>query len=102
MNLNLILIAALVPLAYALLVLAHPLVRCPGCLGKRVVHSRPKPGKRPKVSKCLWCDARGIYRMPGATAVHGFFWAVIGDHLRDRKRQSVAERMSQPGKEEQP
>ena len=99
---RLILILALIPAAYALLVLAHPLVRCPGCLGKRVVHSRPKPGKRPKVSKCPLCDARGIYRMPGATVVHGFFWAVLGDRLRDRQHQAAAERTDQAGKEPQP
>lgn len=98
---RLILILALIPVAYALLVLAHPLVRCPRCLGKRVTHSRPEHGRKPKVSKCLWCGARGIFRMPGATVVHGFFWAVLGDHLRDRARKSVAERTGTPEKEQQ-
>ena len=98
---RLILILSLIPVAYALLVLAHPLIRCPACLGKRVTHSRPKRGKRPKVRKCPWCGARGIFRMPGATVVHGFFWAVIGDHLRERQRKAVAERADPPGKEPQ-
>jgi hypothetical protein len=98
---RLILAAILVPLGYALLVLAHPLVRCPLCRGKRVTHSRPERGKRPKVAKCPGCNATGVYRMPGATIIHGFFWAVLGDHMRDQVRKSVAERTGPPEKEQE-
>lgn len=79
-------------IAYALLVLAKPLVRCPGCLGRRV--RRSGTGRQVRISKCRFCRASGIYRMPLATTVHRFFWSVAGEHIREGARASVAGQIS--------
>lgn len=88
---RMLLFAALALVAYALLVLARPLIRCPRCLGKRMLHRNGARG-RARAFKCPLCKASGIFRMPGATTVHHFFWLVFGDHLRDRRREDVARR----------
>jgi hypothetical protein len=71
--------------AYFLLVLHAPLVRCPGCWGKRVRHLKRGGRRPPRVIKCPLCDASGICRMPGATTIHRFFWSIAGDHIRGRR-----------------
>ena len=72
---------------YALLVLAHPVGRCLPCLGRKV----RKRGKRKRV-KCRNCKGAGLARMPGATAVHRFFWLVLGDHILDQRKADAAGR----------
>lgn len=86
---RLLLFASLVLVGYALLVLSRPLVTCPRCLGKRMLHRHGRKGWA-RALKCPFCNATGIFRMPGATTVHRFYWAVLGDHLRDRRREDLA------------
>lgn len=91
---RMLLLASLALVGYALLVLGRPLIRCPRCLGKRMLHREGAKGHA-RALKCPFCDATGIFRMPGATTVHHFFWLVFGDHLRERRRQDVAQRTGQ-------
>jgi hypothetical protein len=74
-----LLFAAAALAVYAALRLAFPMARCPRCLGKRVT----RHGRR--ASKCRLCHGNGRVVWPGATAVHRFFWSVIGRRLMDRK-----------------
>lgn len=73
---------------YAALLLAFPTGRCPRCLGKRVTRS----GRRPR--KCRACRGRGRVVWPGATAVHRFWWSVLGNHLMERRREQLHARQS--------
>ena len=56
-------------------------------LGRKV----RKRGKRKRV-KCRNCKGAGLARMPGATAVHRFFWLVLGDHILDQRKADAAGR----------
>jgi hypothetical protein len=92
----LILIGAGVIVAYVLVALGHPLVRCPACFGRRV--RRPHRGRgrggRLRARKCGFCRANGLIRLPGATAVHSYFWSVFGDHIQDKRRAENAGRLN--------
>ena len=91
-TIRLVLIGAGIALAYLLLVLAHPLVTCPRCFGKRMIRPRRKKRQRRRTRsrRCWLCNAKGIYRLPGATAIHRFFWSVLGEHIRSRRRDEAA------------
>jgi hypothetical protein len=75
-------------IAFALVVLRAPQIKCPRCKGKRIIHRksrRGQPGKR-----CRACDGTGIYRMPLATTVHRFYWLIIGEKRQDKRRAELA------------
>lgn len=76
---GLILIGIAAFAAYVLLVLAHPVGTCLRCRGKRLHRSRGR------LRPCRTCKATGLARMPGATAVHRFFWSVFGDLMLARR-----------------
>ncbi|MGO9079101.1 MAG: hypothetical protein ACLQDY_08670 [Streptosporangiaceae bacterium] len=86
-----ILIVTGVVAGYCLLVLARPLGVCPACRGKRMRRPR-RGGRQLKARKCGLCDATGIHRMPGATAIHRFFWSMAGDLILGRRREEAARR----------
>ena len=81
-----LLLAAAVVARYAALRLMFPTARCPRCLGKRVT----RRGRR--VSKCWLCHGNGRVVWPGATAVHRFFWSVLGRRLMDRRKETIGRR----------
>jgi hypothetical protein len=84
---HLLLAAAAIAL-YAALRLAFPTARCPRCLGKRVTR------RRGRASKCRACHGRGRVVWLGATAVHRFFWSVLGRRLMDRRKDAIRARIS--------
>ena len=73
---------------YCLFVLAWPIGPCLRCRGKRVTRSKRILGKGRKIRKCRWCKGRGLRRWPLATAVHRFWWSVLGDRLMERRRDA--------------
>jgi hypothetical protein len=91
-----ILIGLGVIVAYALLVLGHPLVTCPACFGHRVHRPRRGRGRRGRlrVRKCWLCHAKGLVRMPFATTVHRYFWSIAGERMQDKRRAENAERLN--------
>jgi hypothetical protein len=76
---------------YCLLVLHVMHIRCPRCLGRRVI--RPS-GPRRKPVKCPVCHAKGIVRMPLAGPVHRMFWSLAGDRFLSKRRDEVAATLS--------
>jgi hypothetical protein len=72
------LIVAGIVIVYVLLVLAMPTGRCWWCRGK------PRRG-------CLHCRNTGRVYHVGATAIHRFYWSALGNRLRDRRREQLAE-----------
>ena len=83
-----ILIACAAITLYAALRLAFPTARCPRCLGKRILRGASR------ARKCWACDGRGRVVWPGATAVHRFWWSVLGHRLMDRRRDAFRERQA--------
>ena len=81
-----LLLAATVIALYAALRLAFPTARCPRCLGKRVT----RRGRR--ADRCWLCRGNGRVVWPGATAVHRFFWSVIGHRLMERRKEAIGRR----------
>jgi DnaJ-class molecular chaperone len=78
--------AAAVIVIYALLMLAFPTGRCPRCLGRRVTRTR----------KCRTCNGTGRRVYPFATAVHRFYWLVLGNRRMEQRRQQQRDERSQP------
>jgi hypothetical protein len=81
-----LLLAAAVIALYAALRLAFPTARCLRCLGKRVT----RHGRR--AARCWMCRGNGRVVWPGATAVHRFFWSVLGRRLMDRRKEAIGRR----------
>lgn len=47
-----------------------------------------EPGR--KRGRCRRCKGTGRRYRPGAVAVHRFWWSVLGERLRERRRGEVA------------
>lgn len=76
------LVAAAAVAVYCLVVLASPTVKC-----------RCKPGR--ERGKCKRCRSYGRRYMPGAVAVHRFFWNVLGHHLLATRKAKIADQLEQ-------
>lgn len=72
------LVIAVVVIVYCLLVLAMPTGRCWRCRGK------VRGG-------CTRCRNTGRRYHLGATAIHRFYWSALGNRLRERRREQLAE-----------
>jgi len=82
--LSLILIGCAAAAGYLLSLYAWPLRPCPRCHGTRV--NRGSTGRR--FGLCKRCDGTGRTRRLGATTVHRLYWSVLGDRLRERRRET--------------
>jgi hypothetical protein len=79
---RLALVLAAIAVIYAVVVLVRPVGRCPRCHGRRVIVRRARPRSFAR------CEGHGRVPRPGAKAIHRFFWSVLGDQLRERRRTS--------------
>jgi len=82
--LNLILLGIAAAALYLLSLYAWPLRPCPRCRGTRV--NRGSIGRR--FGLCKRCGGTGHTRRNGATTVHRLYWSVLGDRLRERRRET--------------
>lgn len=80
-----ILLAIAAAAAWAASLYLWPHRDCPRCRGARVTTSRS--GRRTRL--CGRCGGTGRTRRPGATAVHRFYWSVIGEHAQQRRRAAI-------------
>jgi len=83
--LSLILIGFAVAAGYLVSLYVWPFRPCPRCGGARV--SRGSTGRR--FGLCKRCGGTGRTRRLGATTVHRFYWSVLGDRLRERRRDTL-------------
>ena len=83
--LSLILIGFAVAACYLLSLYVWPLRPCPRCHGTRV--NRGSTGRR--FGLCKRCGGTGRTRRLGATTVHRLYWSVLGDRLRERRRETL-------------
>ena len=93
-DVRLVLIGLGAVIAWFLFVLAKPQARCWRCFGKRVIRPRHGKGGGKRKKKCWACCGKGIARLPGATMVHRFFWATLGDRIHERRREEIAARLA--------
>jgi DnaJ-class molecular chaperone len=75
---------------YALFLYFCPLRSCPRCHGTRITQAGRRTGM------CRRCRGTGRIRRIGATAVHSFYWSVLGDRLREQRRDELARRRQPP------
>ena len=87
-----ILAGVIIAAAACLLLLAFPVIRCPRCLGKRVLRRRTRRGRRAR--KCPVCRGAAHIVPPGATFVHRSFWAIGGERIRERRRDENTGRLA--------
>lgn len=87
----LILLTAFGALAYGLLCLVSPTMKCP-----RTKVTKRK-GKRPRSKQCPKCKGRGLRQRPGARVVHRLFWSMAGDRLRAHYRDRAQARLESTG-----
>lgn len=94
-----ILIGIGVVAGYALLALARPYGTCWRCRGQRMLRRKPpkgkgrRPPKAPKPQPCPVCGGQGYAPTPGAPLVHALVWELLGDRIRQRRRDDVQERL---------
>lgn len=78
---------------YAISLYLWPYRTCPRCHGERI--RRSASGRSAGI--CPRCHGDGRVRRIGATAVHRFYWSVIGDALREQRRDRLRrDRHDQP------
>jgi tRNA(Ile2) C34 agmatinyltransferase TiaS len=72
--------------AYAVSLYLIPVRTCPRCngTGTRLTTTGRATGRT-----CGRCRGDGRIRRPGATAVHRLYWSVIGDTLREHRRDAL-------------
>jgi len=70
---------------YAVSLYLWPWRNCPRCGGTRV--NRGSTGRR--IGMCKRCSGTGRTRRLGATAVHRFYWSVLGEHAQERRRAKI-------------
>jgi hypothetical protein len=70
---------------YAVSLYLKPWRNCPRCGGTRI--NKSATGRR--ISMCRRCDGTGKTRRLGATAVHRFYWSVLGEHTQQRRRAAI-------------
>ena len=74
--------------AYAVSLYLWPWRNCPRCHGTRVKTRR-------RIGMCKRCSGTGRTRRIGATAVHRFYWSVLGDQVQQRRRAKAGHRRQQ-------
>jgi DnaJ-class molecular chaperone len=89
----LILIALASAAGYAISLYFWPWRPCPRCRGTRV--NRGTTGKR--IGMCKRCRGTGRTRRTGATAVHRFYWSVLGNRQLERRRADLDRRHRNAG-----
>ena len=72
---------------YAVSLYFWPHRNCPRCRGARVTHGGGS--LRPRFKACRRCSSTGRTRRIGATAVHRFYWSVLGERAQDRRRARI-------------
>ncbi len=77
--------AAIVVAAYVLLLLVHPVHRCPWCRGERVI----RPGL--SAVKCRRCKGQGRAYRRGAIIAHRLLREHAWPRLRDRLHDRIAD-----------
>ncbi len=85
--LSLILVGFAVAACYLLSLYVWPFRPCARCGGARV--NGGSTGRR--FGLCKRCGGTGRTRRLGATTVHRFYWSVLGDRLRERRRDNLRE-----------
>lgn len=85
MSLQVFLGLVVAAVVYAVSLLRWPLRPCPKCKGLRT----NKGSNRKRYGRCSRCKASGQVRRIGATAVHRFYWSVLGAALRRRTQEKV-------------
>ncbi len=75
---------------YCVLCLVRAGRRCGRCKGTR--RSKRYLGLWGPVGKCRKCRGHGRHKRLGATAVHRFMWAVVGERWMERRRQRLDDR----------
>ncbi len=82
---TLILFALAIAAGYAVSLYLWPWRTCPRCHGTRV----NRGSNRRRIGMCKRCSGTGRTRRLGATAVHRFYWSVLGEHARERRRAKI-------------
>lgn len=80
-----ILIGAVVLAAYCVSLLKWPFRPCRKCLGK----GTNRGSSRKRWGPCSRCGGSKQVRRIGATAVHRFFWSVLGSAARERRKERL-------------
>jgi len=93
MSLQLFLGLVIAAIAYAVSLLRWPLRPCPKCNGART----NKGSNRKRYGRCTRCKATGQVRRIGATAVHRFYWSVLGAALKGRMQEKVEKAKEKAG-----
>lgn len=87
--LNLFIVGFIAGVVYLLVVVVHPVHRCPRCKGDRVVSRGGRP------AQCTKCKGHGrAYRL-GAPMVHRLLREHIGPQVRERIREAIEARRQQ-------
>jgi DnaJ-class molecular chaperone len=73
---------------YAISLYLWPWRPCPRCHGTRVNRGTT----RKRIGMCKRCRGTGRTRRIGATAVHRFYWSVLGDRQLERRRAELDRR----------
>ena len=86
-----ILLILAISAGYTVSLYIWPIRACPRCRGTRI--NQGSTGRR--IGMCRRCRGTGRIRRLGSTAVHRFYWSVLGDQLRERRRAKIARRRQQ-------
>jgi hypothetical protein len=81
-----ILLAAAAFTGWALFVLVSPHRRCTWCKGTKRSRRHRWFGRMGKCPRCR----NGRHHRLGAGYVHAFFWLVLGDQLRERRKERLS------------
>jgi len=69
---------------YAISLYLWPIRKCSRCQGARVIHHAARGFRT-----CPRCSGTGRTRRLGATAMHRFYWSVLGERAQDRRRATT-------------
>jgi DnaJ-class molecular chaperone len=93
MSLHMFLVLVIVIVAFVISLWRWPLRPCPRCGGRGV-----NPGSnRKRYGRCRRCKGTKQVRRIGATAVHRFYWSVLGAALRGRVKDKVEKAKEKAG-----
>jgi len=87
------LVLVIVAVLYLVSLLRWPLRPCPRCRGRGV----NRGSNRKRYGRCRKCKGTKQARRIGATAVHRFFWSVLGTAARGRMREKVEKAKEKAG-----
>ena len=84
---TLLFVAAAATVVYCVVALKSPTRRCPAC----------RSGAPRSRGPCKRCRGTGRVRRFGATAIHRFYWSVVGDALKGRMQEKVEKAKEKAG-----